>query len=246
MREIKDLIETVEKYKTALLQKSFKSKKNTVGYVILNGQPRILKWYVPGLKQNMETEYEVLKKGFSELSIPSPLEKDTENNVLVLSYIQGMNVCDHLNDPQVDLEGKKKTTMRLADWLLAFHSFFKTENEFRIRGDPSLRNFILGRDRVWGLDFEESRMGAPVEDLAGVFVSILSSEPMFTEEKFQLGQILLDSYRKLAKWEIENINAEISYGLLERIQWRSKDEEILRKYATKIQQKGLHAARHNY
>ena len=246
MRDIKDLIDNVEKYKTALLQKSFKSKKNTVGYVVLNGQPRILKWYVPGLKQNMDLEYEVLKRGFSELSIPSPLEKDTENNVLVMSYIQGTNVCDYLNDPQVDFEEKKKTTTLLADWLFAFHSFFKTEDGFRIRGDPSLRNFILGRDRVWGLDFEESRQGKPVEDLAGVFVSILSSEPMFTEEKFQLGQILLDTYRKSAKWEIENINAEISYGLLERIQWRSKDEEILRKYATKIQQKGLHAARHNY
>jgi tRNA A-37 threonylcarbamoyl transferase component Bud32 len=246
MRDIKDLIDTVEKYKTALVQKSFKSKKNTVGYVLLNGQPRVLKWYVPGLKQNMETEYDVLKKGFSALSMPSPLEKDTENNVLVMSYIQGINVCDYLNDPQVVFEEKKKAVTFLADWLVAFHTFFKNEENFRIRGDPSLRNFIINRNQVWGIDFEESRTGAPVEDLAGIFVSILSSEPMFTEEKFKLGQILLDSYRKSAKWGIENINAEVSYSLLERIQWRPKDEAILRKYATKIRQKGLHAARHNY
>jgi tRNA A-37 threonylcarbamoyl transferase component Bud32 len=246
MRDIQELTENVEKYKTALLQKSFKSKKNTVGYVILNSQPRILKWYVPGLRQNMDIEYEVLKKGFSEISMPSPLEKDIENNVLVMSYIQGKNVCDDLNDPHTDPEEKKKIAALLADWLLAFHTFFKTENDFRIRGDPSLRNFIINRNQVWGLDFEESRIGKPVEDLAGIYVSILSSEPMFTEEKFHLGQILLDTYRKSSKWDIENINAEISYGLLERIQWRPKDEEILRKYAIKIRQKGLHAARHNY
>jgi hypothetical protein len=34
--------------------------------------------------------------------------------------------------------------------------------------------------------------------------------------------------------------------LLERIQWRPKDEDILRKHATKIRHKGLRAARHNF
>src|SRR5512136_2178489 len=106
MRDIQELIDNVEKYKTAALQKSFESKKNTVAYVILNGQPRILKWFVPGLKQNMEIEYSVLKKGFSNLTMPSPLEKDSENNVLVMSYIMGENVCDLINDPQKILEVK--------------------------------------------------------------------------------------------------------------------------------------------
>jgi tRNA A-37 threonylcarbamoyl transferase component Bud32 len=246
MRDIKDLIENIEKYKIALLQKTFESKKNTVAYVVLNGQPRVLKWYVPGLRQNMDIEYEVLKKGFSELSIPSPLEKDTENNVLVMSYVTGTNICDYVNDPQIELEEKKKAVALLADWLTSFHRFFKSETDFRIRGDANLRNFILGRDRVWGLDFEESRMGKPVEDLAGLYASILSTDPMFTDEKFKLGQILLDTYRKEAKWELDKINAEVSYCLLERIQWRPNDETILRKYATKIRQKGLQAARHNY
>jgi tRNA A-37 threonylcarbamoyl transferase component Bud32 len=245
MRDIQELIKNVENYKNVLIQKRFESKKNTVAYVVHNGQPRILKWYVPGLKQNMEIEYDVLKKGSSELSMPSPLEKDTENNVLVMSYIMGKNICDLLNDSQMSLEEKQKIVSLLANWLTAFHSFFKTEDGFRLRGDACLRNFILSRERVWGLDFEESRSGKPVEDLAGLYVSILSTDPMFTDEKFQLGSTLLETYRKSAKWEIENINAEVSYGLLERIQWRPNDEEILRKYATKIRQKGLRAARHN-
>ena len=246
MRDIQDLLGKVERYKNVLLQKSFTSKKNTVAYVLLDGQPRILKWFVPGLKQNMDIEYRVLKKGYSDLPIPCPFEKDLENNVLILSYVMGKNICDIINDPQTPFEENQKIIHQLADWFVQFHSFFKNEEEFRLRGDASLRNFILNRGRIWGVDFEESRIGKPSEDLATLCVSLLSSDPMFTDEKFQLSQIFLDAYRRSAQWNIENIHMEISYALLERIQWRPKDEDKFRTYATTIRKKGLQAARHTY
>jgi tRNA A-37 threonylcarbamoyl transferase component Bud32 len=246
MRDIQELIEHVEKYKNVSLQRRFESKKNTVAYVVYNGQPRIFKWYVPGLKQNMDLEYSILKKGFSDLTIPSPLAKDSENNVLVMSYIMGENVCDIVNDTRTVLEEKKKVVHLLADWFVNFHSFFKSEDGFRLRGDANLKNFVLSRGRIWGVDFEESRIGRPSEDLATLCVSLLSTNPMFTDEKFQLCQIFLDSYRKSVKWDVEQLNADISYALLERIQWRPNDEEILRKYATRIRNKGLRVARHNF
>jgi tRNA A-37 threonylcarbamoyl transferase component Bud32 len=244
MRDIKDLIGTVEKYKGVRVQKRFESKKNTVAYVLVDDQPRILKWYVPGLKQNMDTEFSVLKKGFSTLAIPSPFEKDTENNVLVMSYILGENICDVINNTRLNLEEKKTTVHLLADWFARFHTFFKTEENFQIRGDATIRNFLLNRGRIWGVDFEESRKGTPSEDLATLCASLLSTEPMFTDEKFQLCQTFLDAYRTSVNWGIEKMNAEISYALLERIQWRLTDEEILRKYAIKIRQKGLQGTRY--
>jgi tRNA A-37 threonylcarbamoyl transferase component Bud32 len=244
MRDIQDLIDTVEQYKNVLLQKRFESKKNTVAYVLYNGQPRILKWFVPGLKQNMEIEYDVLRKGFSDLAIPSPFEKDSEHNILILSYIIGQNICDIFNDPAVVVEEKEKIIHLLVDWFVRFHTFFKSEEGFRLRGDATVRNFILSKGKVWGVDFEESRQGKPTEDLATFCVSLLSTDPMFTEEKFQLCQSFINGYRKSVKWIVENINAEISYAMLERIQWRPKDEELLRKYATGIRTKGLQGVCH--
>jgi len=194
----------------------------------------------------MANEYEILKKGSVELSIPVPLEKDDENHVLVMSYIVGDNVCDLINDAKVTFEDKTKIAEQLADWLVKFHSFFKTEARFRLRGDPSLRNFIISRGHLYGVDFEESHEGKPVEDVAGTCGSILSTDPMFTDEKFHLCEKFLEAYRRTAAWTIENVNAEIAYALLERIQWRPKDEELLRKVASKIRTKGLHAARHNH
>lgn len=243
MRDIQDLIGTAERYKNVLLQKRFTSKKNTVSYVILDGQPRVLKWFVPGLKKNMDNEYSVLKKGHTKLYMPYPFEKDTENNVLILSYIIGENISDIINTRHTLPEQKQRIVQQLADWFVQFHSFFKEEDRFHIRGDAGLRNFIFGRGHIWGVDFEESRISNASEDLAALCASLLTSDPMFTDEKFHLCQIFLDAYRNSTQWIIEKINAEIAYAVLARIQWRQNDEERLRAYAKIIRNKGLQVAR---
>jgi hypothetical protein len=69
--------------------------------------------------------------------------------------------------------------------------------------------------------------------------SILSTDPMFTSEKFELCEKFIDSYGKNVPWRLNDISDEISYALLERIQWRPEQEEILRKYSKKIREKGL-------
>ena len=186
----------------------------------------------------MKIEYDVLKKGSSKLNIPSIYEMDENNNVLITSYITGENLCDIVNDKKTTISEKKRLMILLAEWFFEFHNHFKTEEQFRIRGDSTLRNFIL-TDRIWGVDFEESRMGRVIEDIAGMCSSILSTDPMFTSEKFELCKIFVDSYAKLAPGRIVNVNDEIAYALLEKIQWRPDDEDTLRKYSKIIRGKGL-------
>jgi tRNA A-37 threonylcarbamoyl transferase component Bud32 len=238
MKDIEELINSNKKYKNAIVQKRFESKKNTVSYVILNKKPRILKWFAPGFKKNMETEFAILKKGSSKLSMPTPLVKDEDDNVIAMTYIIGKNLCDVLNDENTTSDDKKKTIRMLGEWFADFHKQFKTEDKFQIRGDSILRNFIL-TDRVWGVDFEESRFGKPIEDIAGMCASILSTDPMFTDEKFGLCKTFIESYQKSVTWRLDNINEEVAYALLEKIQWRPDREETLRKNAQRIRKKNL-------
>ena len=238
MRNIEDLVNTTEKYKKSVIQQELKSKKNTVAYVTIDNKPRILKWFVPGFKRQMNVEYTILKKGSEELNIPAVFEMDEKNNVLVTKYINGINLCDILNNKDIKQVEKQRLMSLLAEWFNDFHNFFKKDKEFIIRGDSSLRNFIL-TDKVWGLDFEESRNGRPVEDLAGICASILTTDPMFTKEKFTLCKILLDRYNELAPGRITNVSDEIAYALLENIQWRPADEEVLRKQSKKIKEHGI-------
>ena len=238
MKDIEELIKNSKKYKNAIVQKQLKSKKNTVSYVILNDKPRVLKWFAPGFRQNMETEYNILKKGSSKLNMPTPLGQDADNNVITMNYIIGKNLCDIINDEDASFDEKKRIITMLAEWFVKFHNHFKTEDGFRIRGDSILRNFIL-TDRVWGVDLEESRNGKPIEDIAGMCSSILSTDPMFTDGKFQLCNTFVESYTKTVKWSLDNINDEIAYALLEKIQWRSDKEDVLRKFANQIRKKWL-------
>ena len=238
MRNIEELIQKVKKYKNAVIQEKFKSKKNTVAYATIKDKSRVLKWFLPGLKRQMKIESDILKKGSSKLNIPSIYEIDEKNNVLVMSYIIGENLCDIINDEKTEESEKKRLMILLAEWFADFHNHFKTEDQFLIRGDSTLRNFIL-TDRIWGVDFEESRFGKTVEDIAGMCASILTTDPMFTSEKFQLCEIFIDAYTKLAPGRILSVNNEIAYALLENIQWRPEDEETLRKYSKRIREKGL-------
>ena len=238
MREIEELIHNFKGYENAILQKRFESKKNTVGYVIINDKPRVVKWYAPGFIKNMEIEYNFLKQGSSKLNIPTPFHIDTENYVITMSYILGKNLCDVLNDEKTLFNERKNHINSLAEWFAKFHDHFKTKDSFRIRGDSILRNFIL-TDRIWGVDFEESRNGRPIIDIAGMCSSILSTDPMFTDEKIRLSQLFIESYNKSVKWNLDNINDEVAYALLEKIQWRPDKEDALRKFTNQLRKKGL-------
>jgi tRNA A-37 threonylcarbamoyl transferase component Bud32 len=238
MQEIELLFSKSKKYKNAFLQKKFKSKKNTVAYVTLDGKPRVLKWFIPGLKSNMQNELETLKKCEEQLQVPYIYESDKSNNVLLLNYIIGYNLCDIINSEKINLSQKNKIIQMLAAWFLNFHNFFKNENDFRIHGDATLRNFIYNK-KLWGVDFEESRNGKPIEDIAEMCSSILTTDPMFTQEKFQLSRKFVESYIDEAPGRIGNINEELSYSILKKIQWRPDQEEILRKNSKKIKLKGI-------
>jgi tRNA A-37 threonylcarbamoyl transferase component Bud32 len=238
MKEIDELVKKSKKYKKAIVQKNFKSKKNTVAYVTMKDKPRVLKWFVPGLKRQMLNEYKILNNGAKKLQIPPVYEMDEENNVLILDYLIGENLCDLINSNETSFSEKQRLIILLAEWYIDFHNFFKTADEFRIHGDPSLRNFVFS-DRIWGVDFEESRTGVPSEDIAGTCASILTTDPMFTKEKFKLCKVFIDAYLEKAPGRILNINDEISYSLLEKIQWRPDDEEILRKYSRMIKESGI-------
>jgi len=238
MRDIKELIGKTKKYKKTIVQKKLKSKKNTVAYVTINNKSRVLKWFVPGLKRNMEKEYKILSKAKSKLDIPVVYKKDDKNNVLLMNYIAGENLCDIINDKDASYEEKQRLMILLSEWYYIFHNFFKSKDGFLIHGDSNIRNFVF-TDRIYGLDFEEARIGKPSEDIGGVCASILSTDPMFTEEKFKLSITLIDEYINLSPGRINDINDEIAYSLLEKIQWRPEQEDILRRYSRKIRQNGI-------
>lgn len=239
-KDLYKIIISYEKYKNSYLKHSyqeFKSKKNTVAYVIFNGKPMIIKRFVPGSKNNMENEYSILKKAH-DLHVPSVFEKDEHNNILIMSYINGENLCEIINSETLEFEEKRRILILLSQWFSDFHEKFKNYEKKLIHGDSALRNFIFSK-KIYGLDFEESRQGKNIEDIAELCASILSTNPMFEIEKFELCKIFIKSYTEKIQSELKGINNAIVYSLLKKIQWRPDQENILRNYGNIIKKRNI-------
>lgn len=213
MRDISFLISKTKKFRNCLIQKNFQSKKNSVSYVLYDNKPRVLKWFAPGFYKSMENEHNVLILGHSKLNIPFAYEKDEKNNVIVMNYIPGRNLCDVINDSSVDFFIKKKTISDLALWYKNFHNFFKKDETTYIRGDSILRNFIL-TDQIWGLDFEEFRLGSIEEDISDLCISILTTDPKYTDEKYQLCRYFIEAYSKKLLIDYNKFLKELNFSLL--------------------------------
>jgi tRNA A-37 threonylcarbamoyl transferase component Bud32 len=233
MHDITHLQQKTQKYRDIIIQKKFQSKKNTVAYVLHQGKPRILKWFAPGFQNNMNTEANILTKATLKLALPTLFEKDSKNHFLTLSYIPGANLCDLLNTTKTTAHEKKRLIQLLGIWFADFHNHFKTSEHNVIRGDATLRNFLF-TDRIWGLDFEETRPGKPIEDIATLCTSILTTHPMATQEKYSLCTHFVKTYKQHVNWNLPNLIDEISYTILQRTTYRPDDEQKLRHIATTI------------
>jgi len=238
MKDIQELLQTVDKYKDTIIQQRFPSKKNTVAYVTYQGKPRVFKWFAPGYKKNMSTEYHILQQATSNTLMPTVFEKDDKNYLLIMNFITGDNLCDVINDKNKPTSEKQHSMKQLAQWFAKFHQQYKSGDTWIIRGDSNIRNFIVS-NQLWSIDFEESRAGKPVEDIAVSCASILSTNPMFTSEKFQLCALVIQHYNMLAPGRIHDIKKETAYALLQQIPWRPQDDEILRAQANSLIKKGF-------
>jgi tRNA A-37 threonylcarbamoyl transferase component Bud32 len=214
MKTLDELLFNKMKLHDTVIQKKFKSKKHTVALITIDNIPRVIKWFQPGYKHNMNNEYQFLSRYSSDLNIPSVFNKDDTNQVLILQYISGENLCDLINSSLVSREEKTRLIIMLANWYADLHQTIKKEDTPQIHGDAHLRNFHFS-DRIWGFDFEEASIGEPVQDIARLSASILMTNPTFTKEKLQLTQTFITSYQEASQNILENIEENISIALEE-------------------------------
>lgn len=238
MKDIQELINTSNTYKNVIVQQRFTSKKNTVALVTYNTKPRVFKWFAPGFSNNMNKEYQLLQQAAGTLYTPAVFEKDEKNNLLILEYIKGKNVCEFINSADVPVERKQDILKDLAHWFIKFHDFFKGKDTFMIHNDANLRNFITNT-RIWGFDLETCRTGQPVEDIAGICTSLLTTTPMFTTEKHHLCLIFIQEYNTCAPGRLKEIKKTTAYVLREKSMYRRQEKTLLETYAKIIEEDGF-------
>ena len=164
----------------------FSSKKNTVALINLHEKHQIIKLFSNQRISWMETEIDMLSSIPETIPVPRLLDINKEKQYLLMEYVPGENLCDILNDTTISFDKKNKWMKQLAQWMIAFHSTMKTSKGYIIKGDMHIRNFICSKKQIYGVDFEESTQGNPLVDIAEIIVSLLTTNPLFTDEKIKL------------------------------------------------------------
>jgi len=217
-----DLPELVDKFNHFILAQ-FQSKKNTVVHLTFNRKTESLPKEVVikiFTNDNIDNEYDTLKQLFEqEILVPKIIFY--KKPFLILEKIEGINLCDFINDKllgvadfdSLDTITKQELGMcieKLANWLSKLHTNNimedKEHSHMKVlnKGDTRLRDFIYNPSdyKIFGLDFEDSYEGHHIDDIAWICCSLLDTNPGIFEQtvalvKIELINLFLKSYYRI-------------------------------------------------
>ncbi|MBS3801441.1 MAG: phosphotransferase [Candidatus Thermoplasmatota archaeon] len=223
MTSLSPLLSEVKHLQNSSVVKIFKSKKHTVALIKKEEKFFVLKWYEPGFQNSFFQESKILHEIKRQVLIPKLIESNREHQFLLLEYIPGKNVCDQINNQNIETKEKTRIIQQVAHWFYQFHSYYQQKSISLIHGDAHLRNFIITTNQtVYGLDFEESKPGKVSEDVANLCASILTTNPSFTKEKKQLQHQFIETYEQIIHQQIKNIDSLVKKAVKKTIQRRKK------------------------
>lgn len=209
--------------RNAEVKQVLKSKKHRVYLINIDKKEMVLKWYQQGYQRNMIKECEILTEKSTPYPKPFVIRKNEKEGFLLMSYINGENICDLINNPRFCFHRKILLIQHLSHWFTQFHDYHQSKKETLVHGDAHLRNFIATpKGIIYGLDFEETFRGDFMIDIADFCASILTTNPMFTEEKHKLVDTFIQHYGELTSYKLKDIEKKINQSVQKTEERRKK------------------------
>lgn len=203
---------------TEIMEKFF-SKKNQVFRILANPSDKVTKIFSD--LSGFQREKEIVKLlANTELTTPCQLSVDDNALTIVYEYIDAVPVVDLIET--VDLAKAKEIMEKICDWLVLFYkTIYKKTNKQYILGDIHLRNLLYEENEgmIYGVDFEDCRLGLLETDIARIYVFILHYDPAFTERKRELAKFIRENLTMRLNLDTEFLEEEIcreTEELLER------------------------------
>jgi tRNA A-37 threonylcarbamoyl transferase component Bud32 len=200
-------------------------------------------FHITGMVQETKTTYELAAKLYQQTGIAHettvlrqaysnnihvPRVLGTTEDVILMEFIQGLNLCDIITDDPSPQYG-----VLLGQWFTQYHSAFqRIENHVLLKGDARIRNFIFKKPHLYGVDFEESYIGPYPFDLAVVCGSILDTDPIFTDEKLKLCHSFITTYAESREIDnedriLENVTPHLIKTLKETAKRRGNPKNLV-------------------
>jgi len=187
----------------------FESMKNQVTLLTLGGSTQsdfdvIAKMFCWGERR---TEEAILLRATS-LGLKVPKVIGSYRNVLFMEYLRGPDLRLFLRN---NVNYAVPIIHKVTEWLAGFHRAFEKGNKKTLlKGDLRLQNFILRDGEVFGVDFEESRYGDVIYDVADLCATLVMT-PWKGIDGAEVAEIFLDRYKSLV-----DIDTSLLPGLVQK------------------------------
>lgn len=221
----------------------FFSRRNTVFKSLLGKETVVVKVFPEGVTDAARKEYSMLQECQS-VGVSAPIPLELADQFIVMEYVEGSTLSEHLDsiwlgstDGQLaDRIALDSAASSLGRWFSDFHSSFGNR---LCRGDANMRNFLIDRRGVTGIDFEESGEGDIINDIGQACSSILSMRPMFTRDKAKFCRTLAEKYfTAMGFTKTTELGESTAHALEHYASYRSDGESMVKK-AAEIRSMGI-------
>jgi tRNA A-37 threonylcarbamoyl transferase component Bud32 len=223
VKDLKGIIPEFRKDNYSFKIYELKSRKNTVINLVFDNklqdfpQEFIIKIF---RTKNIVSENNILTRLKNQhFHVPTILS--LKKPYLILEKVEGINLCDFINDnlnnteklEDLDIALKTRITAsieKLAQWLAQLHKKNivrkrRSDEQFVLnKGDTRLRDFIMDHSEniLYGVDFEDAFEGNHIDDLAWICCSLLDTSPGLFDmdepkHKIDLINIFLRTYYRI-------------------------------------------------
>ncbi|MCR3922187.1 MAG: hypothetical protein NUK65_06685 [Firmicutes bacterium] len=210
-------------------KEEFYSKKNDVAlFSFIDSRQQTKEWVVKKYCTGKTTKEKDILNYLYEGGLAVPELIYAGENHLVLQYLKGVTLLEWLERQEQHYEighASRQTIVNWADWFLLCYSLLeKAYGESMILGDVNWRNFILA-ETIYGLDFEDCRIGKREEDIGCLCAFALTYNPSFTPWKLKLVAVIQDVFEDKLSLSSTLISREMNKEL-SRMQER-RDSKLL-------------------
>jgi tRNA A-37 threonylcarbamoyl transferase component Bud32 len=169
------------------------SKKNEVYRIIDNEGSYILKEFsnVDSMNKELELLQLLNKKG---LSTPNIIKIEEMN--LCLEDLGDITLLDYYESMErINSHDCEVTIRKLCKWMKTYYSITSIYfNDSYIISDVNFRNFIIKENDIYGIDFEDSRVGNIEIDAGKIAAYGLTYTPMMTKWKIDFTNKFIDIF----------------------------------------------------
>jgi len=201
------------------------------------GKRFVLKTYADAGRAEREA-YVMAQLRAGGLEVPEPVAAG--EFVLLRAFVEGTTLREA---GAADLE---KRCVQLARWLRRCHKVGAAGGRAGaggeggadgaatwLVGDMNLGNFVVGKadNLIWGIDFGDTRIGDPYDDVGEGVMRILIRPPAFTMLSWEAAVRFVDSYGDAAggaSTARERVIPAVQRAFVHMSAWRRGDEEMLR------------------